>query len=207
VTVNRNVSVRLQKRRKELEISLRQLASQTNLSASFISQVEHGKAKLSLQSLQSIAEALHVPLLYFLSETDPDTNRKQPESDIVTHNGSSVQQVDDLDPVVLVNDRPKLLLPRSGVEYELLVSSSNRKMVAISGCLSPGTGNVARRLREPTEELIYVLSGKLKVVLDSGDFVLCPGDTIYFEGKQLQELICASNEAVRWISVITPAVF
>jgi transcriptional regulator with XRE-family HTH domain len=207
VTVNKNVSFRLQKRRKELNISLRHLAAQTNLSASFISQVEHGKAKLSLHSLQSIAEALRVPLLYFLSDTDADSINKPPEHFMVDQDEPSTSHQDGYNPIVPSQDRPRLILPRSGVEYELIVPASNRKMVAIAGCLSPGTGNVARRLREPTEEFIYVLAGKLKVVLENKAYILCPGDTIYFEGEQLQELICASEETVRWISVITPAVF
>jgi transcriptional regulator with XRE-family HTH domain len=207
VTLNQNVSLRLKKRRKELSISLRHLAAQTNLSASFISQVEHGKAKLSLNSLQSIAEALQVPLLYFLSETDIDPENKPSSHLLTSQDAPSSPHRDGYSPIVPLQDRPKLILPRSGVEYELIVPASNRKMVAIAGCLSAGTGNVARRLREPTEEFIFVLAGKLKVILENQVFILCPGDTIYFEGEQLQELICASQETVRWISVITPAVF
>jgi transcriptional regulator with XRE-family HTH domain len=175
------------------------------LSASFLSQVEHGKAKLSLHSLQSIAEALRVPLLYFLSDSDPD--QKLIRSAEIVNQDNSLPAYDDFNPVIQADKRPRLILPLSGVEYELLVPSSNEKMVAIAGCLSPGTGNVARRLREPTEELIYVLSGALKVVLENNTYILCSGDTIYFEGAQLQELICASDETVRWISIITPAVF
>jgi transcriptional regulator with XRE-family HTH domain len=206
VTVNKNVSIRLQKRRKELELSLRKLAAQTNLSASFLSQVEHGKAKLSLHSLQSIAEALRVPLLYFLSDSDP--NQKIIRSVEIENRDNSFSPANDtFSPVIQADKRPRLILPLSGVEYELLVPSPNEKMVAIAGCLSPGTGNVARRLREPTEELIYVLSGKLKVILENNTYILCSGDTIYFQGAELQELTCASDETVRWISIITPAVF
>jgi transcriptional regulator with XRE-family HTH domain len=206
VTVDQNVSARLHHRRKELRVSLRQLAAQSNLSASFLSQVEHGKAMLSLHSLQSIAEALQVPLLYFLSDSDPTPLSALPSTKILNQNEPDCED-DRINPVIRYNRRPKLILPLSGVEYELLVPSSTGKMVAITGSLSPGTGNVARRLREPTEELIYVISGKLKVILENRDYVLCPGDTIYFEGGQLSELICASDEIVRWISIITPAVF
>jgi uncharacterized cupin superfamily protein len=81
-------------------------------------------------------------------------------------------------------------------------------MEAFLGQLSPGTGNVARRLRKPTEELIYVLSGALLVELETGSYVLNSGDSIYFEGEMLRKLECASqNEDASWISVITPAVF
>lgn len=42
-------------------------------------------------------------------------------------------------------------------------------MKAICGRLAPGTGNVARRLRKPTEEFIFVLSGASCVGLDAGE--------------------------------------
>jgi len=83
-----------------------------------------------------------------------------------------------------------------------------RKMVAICGRLPPGTENIARRLHEPTEEFIHVLSGELFVGLSNGEYNLCSEDKIYFEGEQLQKMKCASQtQDVVWILVITPAVF
>jgi quercetin dioxygenase-like cupin family protein len=81
-------------------------------------------------------------------------------------------------------------------------------MEPIFGRLSPGTGNVARRLRKPTEEFIFVLVGKLLIGVGEEEYILNAGDSIYFEGYDLQKLACASEaEDVIWISVITPPVF
>lgn len=81
-------------------------------------------------------------------------------------------------------------------------------MEAVLGRLSPGMGNIARRLRQPTEEFIFVLDGALLVGLESGDYVLNSGDAISFGGEQLIKLACASEtQEVCWISVITPPVF
>jgi transcriptional regulator with XRE-family HTH domain len=44
------------------------LSRRTILTASFISQVENGKANVSLDSLRRITKALGVQILYFLSE-------------------------------------------------------------------------------------------------------------------------------------------
>jgi uncharacterized cupin superfamily protein len=94
------------------------------------------------------------------------------------------------------------------VEYELLTPDLSRKMEVICGRVKPGSGNAVRHLREPTEEWVYVLSGALLVRLQAAEFVLDPGDSIYFEGAQLRALECAStSEDVVWISVFTPAVF
>lgn len=190
---------RVKKRRLELGMTARELARRTKLSASFISQVERGKTNVSLESLRLIAEQLDASILTFLSDA-PQTPAPQaaPENDLPELNSS----------VIRVADRPTLTFPDLGVCYELLTRDLSRKMEAICGRLAPGTGNVARRLSMPTEEFIYVLSGSLIVSLSSGKHHLDTGDAIYFEGYDLTELFCGSeDEDAVWISVITPPAF
>ncbi len=194
------IGVQIKKRRLELGMTGRELARRTGLSASFISQLERGKTKVSLETLRLIAEHLEVSILNFLSE-EPPVLESQPgrESVAIPQRGN---------PVVRVADRPKLTFPDSGVCYELLARDLSHKMETMCGRLAPGTGNVARRLRLPTEEFIYVLSGSLTVGLRSGEHRLNTGDTIYFEGDDLVRLACASEEEEAvWISVITPPAF
>jgi transcriptional regulator with XRE-family HTH domain len=201
-----SIGERLKKRRLEIGMSLRKLAELTGVTASFLSQVEHAKVNVSLNSLQSISEALEVPLLYFL----PDNGGQRSEENTQESDNSEQHNSDKVkySPVVHVNERPQLFLPLSGVTYEMLVPSFGNKMVSICGRLAPGTGNVARKLREPTEEFIFVISGSLLVGLTGGDFILQPGETIYFKGEELTRLVCQSEEEdVVWISVITPPVF
>ena len=159
------------------------------MSAAFLSQVERGQANTSLSSLRRIAGALDTPLIYFLEDGDSPS-------------------VPQHDPVVRAGRRPKFSSPDSVIEYELLTPDLSRKMEVICGRVKPGSGNVVRHLREPTEEWIYVLSGALLVRLTTAEYVLNAGDSIYFEGAQLKALECASaSEDVVWISVFTPAVF
>lgn len=204
MALNECIGSRLRHRRKEIGLSLRQLADMIGVTASFLSQVENSKTNVALKSLQKLSEALAVPLLYFLSEV-PSKESAVLES----HSSEEItSDVAVVSPVVEVNSRAKLILSDSKITYELLIPDLGRKMVAICGRLSPGTGNVARRLREPTEEFIYILSGELRVSLSSGEHTLTSGDTIYFEGEKLQQLYCASkDEDAVWVSVITPAVF
>lgn len=70
------VGQKLKLRRGELNLSLRALASQTGLSAAFLSQIERGKSNPSLQSLGRIASSLKVPLHYFLSTKTEPINKK-----------------------------------------------------------------------------------------------------------------------------------
>jgi transcriptional regulator with XRE-family HTH domain len=188
---------RIKKRRAEIGLSLRELADKTDLTASFISQVERNQTKPSIDSLRRVAEALGVSILFFLDD-------HAPPRPMLAKRVSSLKY----SPVVRANARSRLILPVSGLAYELLVPDLARQMEAFSGRLSPHTGNVARRLRAPTEELIYVLSGALRVGLEDEEHILYRGDSIYFEGTALQKLECASpDEDAVWISVITPPVF
>ena len=190
------VGLRTKERRQALGISLRELARRTELTAAFLSQVERGQVNTSIGSLRRIAAALDASILHFLDEG---------QSPATPHHV----------PVVRANRRLKLSSPDLVVEYELLTPDLSRKMEVICGRVKPGSGNMVRHLREPTEEWIYVLSGALLVRLhgtnapyDLEEYVLGPGDSVYFEGSQLRALECASQtEDVVWISVFTPAVF
>jgi transcriptional regulator with XRE-family HTH domain len=200
------VGLRIKTRRKELGFTIRELARRTGLSASFISQVEHSKTSVSLDSLRQIAEQLDISIHYFFSDPLPEITYTA----ATTPCADDVESTDSLEysPVVRAGCRPRLYFPDSGVNYELLVKDLTRNMEPIFGRLSPGTGNVARRLRKPTEEFIFVLVGKLLIGLEDKEYILNPGDSIYFEGYHLQKLACASEtDDVIWISVITPAVF
>ena len=64
-----SIGEKIRKRRETMGYSLRKLAKMTDLSASFLSQVELKRNSLSLTSLHAIASALDVPMLYFLDES------------------------------------------------------------------------------------------------------------------------------------------
>ncbi len=182
------VGQRIKQRRGLLGITLRELARRTELTAAFLSQVERGQANTSIGSLRRIAGALDTSILYLLGDDSV----------------SMPQHV----PVVRAGRRLKLTSPDSTVSYELLTPDLSRKMEVICGRVSPGSGNIAHHLREPTEEWIFVISGALLVRLQADEYVLKPGDSIHFDGVQLRALECASEtEDVVWLSVFTPAVF
>ena len=183
-----NIGLRIRERRKTLGYSLRELARRTELTAAFLSQVERGQVNPSISSLRRIAESLDISMLSFLADGAEEA----------THQYS---------PIVRAARRPQLSLPDSRVAYELLTPDLAHKVEVVAGRIAPGTGNIARPLREPTEEWIYVLTGALLVTLGTNDYVLYPGDTILFAGTELRAIASASQEETTWISVITPPVF
>lgn len=174
---------RIRTRRQEAKLSLRELAEQVGLTASFLSQIERDLASPSIDSLRKISDALEVPIFHFLVEPDGKN------------------------PVVRHNQRLKLTRPDSNLSYELLIPDLNRKMEAVLVEREPGDEKIAEPLRVHTEEFIYVLQGQLEIHLSDREYVLGPGDTIYFEGPLLQRIATRGDQTLRFISVITPPVF
>lgn len=174
---------RIRVRRRELELSLRELAERVGLTASFLSQIERDLASPSIESLRKISDALEVPIFYFLVEPDAKS------------------------PVVRRDKRLRLTLPDSHLTYELLTPDLNRKMEVFIAEVEPGDDNIAMELRQYTEECIYVLEGQLEMQLGEEVYLLDPGDSVYFEGPLLHRLTARGDETLRFISAITPSIF
>ncbi len=175
-----SIGERIKARRKELKLSLRELAARADLTASFLSKIELGQSSPSIDSLRKISEVLGVPVFYFLMEAPHKS------------------------PVVRHDERLKLRKANSGLAFELLTPDLSRRMEAFLFEQEPGGGNYARPVQQYTEELIYVLAGQLEVELVSGAYRLGPGDTIYFEGPSLLSLKAIGDQTMRYIAVITP---
>jgi transcriptional regulator with XRE-family HTH domain len=173
---------RIKQRRKELKLSLRQLAEKVDLTASFLSKIELGQSSPSIDSLRKISQELGVPIFYFLVDEAARS------------------------PVVRADQRLKLRRPNSSLVFELLTPDLTRRMEAFLFEQEPGGGNYASPPTQYTEELIHVLSGRLEVELLQGTYELEAGDTIYFEGPSLRSLRAIGTETMRLLAVVTPPV-
>ena len=62
------IGEKIKKHRTERGFSLRELAKRVELSASFLSQIEQGKASPSIENLKKIANNLEVKVSYLIEE-------------------------------------------------------------------------------------------------------------------------------------------
>lgn len=178
------IGTRIREQRKIMGLSLSELARRTELTTSFLSQVERGLVSTSINSLRRISEALGVSILYFLN----DTPRREP--------------------VIRAGNRMQLTLPGlSNIRYEVITTNLANKIEIILGHLEPGKTYLSRHLPAPTDECIYVLSGTLVVGLEQQDYTLYPGDSICFTGVMLKSFRCISDEEVVFMVVVTPPIF
>lgn len=64
------VGKRIKMLRKERGLSLKELSKKTDISISFLSDIENGRSNPSLERLKDIAKGLNTTISYLLGETD-----------------------------------------------------------------------------------------------------------------------------------------
>ena len=75
------VGITLKSLRKERKLTLKDLAAETGVSISFLSQVERGKSSVTLESLKKIADALSVnPSVFFAKDDVQDDYEHSPRT-------------------------------------------------------------------------------------------------------------------------------
>ena len=176
------IGKRINNRRKELGFSLRELGDLAGVTASFLSQIENDQVSPSLNSLQSIATALKVPIFYLLNEGS---------------NGN----------VVRVNDSTKDFFPESKIGIDLFQGNFFKKKISYIIHMQPHANRVAMTLSKSTEQWMHVISGKMRIVVAEDTFILDAGDTIYYDGDMLVEFGSVSDDDLVIICCITPPVF
>jgi transcriptional regulator with XRE-family HTH domain len=174
------IGERIRRQRNKVGLSLRELGARTGLTAGFLSQIENNQLSPSLNSLQSIATALQVPMFHFLE--------------------------DSYQPRLLVRacERRKLYFPDSHMGYDLLSPELTRQMLPLLIQMKPGTRRVAMPLAKPTEQWMFVLQGRLEITVADETHLLDTGDSIYFDGDLLQEFASAGDDELQLICCVTP---
>ena len=175
------IGERLRTRRNELGLSVRELGEQTNVSASFLSQVENDQVSPSLNSLQSIATALQVPMFYFLNDAQGGE-------------------------IVRANKRGKLYFPDSKIGYDLLTPNFSRQMMAFIIRMEPHARRITLPLARPTEQWMHVSQGCMEIKIGEETHTIGTGDTIYYDGDLLREFRSVCDEELIIICCITPPV-
>jgi len=173
---------RIRARRKELNLSLRDLADKVSLTSSFLSLIEREQSSPSIESLRKISEALGVPVFYFLMEP-------YAKSPIIRH-----------DRQLSLRDE------NSNHVYKLLTPSLYHKMEALLYEQEPNGENFAVPLKQHTEEFLYILQGQLEIKLGNETYFLDAGDTAYFDSPMLRKMAAVGDETLRVIAVITPPI-
>lgn len=173
--------------RKEKELTLTQLASMTELSISFLSQVERNLLTPSVSSLKRIANVLGIPAGALMFKAGRAT--------IAARVG-----------IVRRCERKRITLPASNISYELLSPDLRRRTSILWLYAAPGAQS-GPALSHEGEDGVVVLKGQLKVEVGGVWHDLARGDSIYFDSELAHRWCNRSKRAAEAIWISAPPSF
>ncbi|HXG76549.1 MAG TPA: cupin domain-containing protein [Gaiellaceae bacterium] len=177
-----DVGERLRAIRRLRRVTLRTLAERAELSESFLSQVERGRANASVASLKRIAAALGVNV-----------------ADLFEPNGSQSR------PRVLRRQaRPTLAFGTLGRKYMLTPRPLEHLQVIVGELGAGGSTGDEPYVHGDSEELLVVLSGSVHLQLGTEVFVLDEGDSIDYRSSTPHRLTNSGDRPAEVMWIISP---
>lgn len=154
-----NIGPAVRVRRKELKLTLKELADRSGLSVAFISQVERGKTAPSIISLLQISEALGVNVNYFVEATQEDKLIRRAR-----------------DPEYIEVDSPTTYIRLSN-------SFPEQKLEPLIFILEPGHVSTSANIGEGHlgEGFLYLLEGRISGEYRGASFSLSKGDSMHYQ--------------------------
>ena len=173
---------RIRSLREGLELSLRQLAVRSGVSAATLSQVERGESSPSLTVAARIADGLELSL-------------------------SQLLRLDEGNHVVLVRAGDGRRRARSGHEVEELTPPLPGQRADVSlhtlACDSTTGGSDDPPIHEPgSRETVYVIGGAVELTVDGSNHQLEAGDSATFDADLAHQLSNTGNEPARMLAVV-----
>jgi transcriptional regulator with XRE-family HTH domain len=169
------VGTQIRRRRRERNLTLAATAERTGLNTGYLSQVENDKASPSLETLAALAEALDVPIAWFLLEQSVGPR------------------------VVRAVERPRQRLPRGAGAMSQVDGGIARDVAIFEGTMPVGyrTGFHAH----PGDEHHILMSGRVR--LTQGDAVVeaGPGDYVLLDGTLPHDAETIGDEPAHLIIV------
>lgn len=177
-----DVGERLRAIRRLRRATLKTVAERAQLSESFLSQVERGRANASVASLQRIAGALGVHV-----------------ADLFEPNGASGR------PRVLRREsRPALTFGVLGQKYMLTPRPLEHLQVIIGEFEAGGSTGDEPYTHGDSEELLVVLSGVVSLQLGTELFELSTGDSIDYRSSVPHRLTNIGGDPAEVMWIISP---
>jgi transcriptional regulator with XRE-family HTH domain len=213
----RLIGEKLRAVRHEYKMSLRELASRAEISASMLSQIETGKAFPSVRSLYDIAAALDVTVDYFFPEQNNQPAREEfasipseemtaseMRSILVNRDASDTAEFTrstESSPIVHADGRPTIEL-NGGVTWSRLTALAEKDAEFLEINYAPGAASGANMSHHGGREFGFVLEGELVVELGFESYTLKAGDSIIFASTTPHRLSNISSTHMRAIWVV-----
>ena len=165
----------LRELRKQKRLTLQNVADQTGLSVSLLSQIERGLVDPTVGTFWKICSALDVPIHHFF----------QPQN--------------DYDPVIRKGMHKLIQLKNSKTKYHVLTPLLDGRIEFLLIEIEPGQALEQEKIAHSGEECGYVLQGELKVLLGDREYHLHEGDSIGFNSTSPHRFLNPGTSLARAI--------
>lgn len=176
-----NLGSKLKELRIRNDLTLEELASRSELTKGFLSQVERDLTSPSISTLEDILEALGTSLAEFFQE--------EKEEQIVFHTQDFFEDVKDEYKIEWIIPNAQ----KNEMEPILLTLFPNQKSQIIQSHMG--------------EEFGYILKGNVILHRDNKKYKLKTKETFYIDGKSSHYLENAGNSEAKILWVTTPPMF
>jgi transcriptional regulator with XRE-family HTH domain len=213
---------RLRRARAEAGMSLREMARRTDVSPSFISQVELGRATPSVGTLYAIVSELGLSLDSLMKEEEDHANEEtategpgepiaKAQAATVPHTASNpadgpvvpLPETGSLPGLQRANERPELWMGK--VRWERLTPADDPAVEFLRVTYPPGTESCRpdNLMHHRGKEYIHILSGRLEVQVAFARQVMDAGDSLNFDSSTPHRLSNPYQEAcvALWVVV------
>ncbi len=162
ITSARTLGADLRALRKSRGVTLSDMAEKLGRSVGWLSQVERDKSEPSINDLRAIAASLDVPISLLF--------------------GHSAGPATEVGYVVRKGARRKLGTRPSGLVEELLSPDLTDDFEMVHSTFAPNS-RAGEIIQRPTQEVGFLISGKLDLVIDGTVHTICPGDSFRIRGE------------------------
>jgi len=175
----KKIGVQLKELRQDVGLTLEKLAAASDLSPAFLSRIENGLSIPSIPTLQSIADALSVNIGFFFRDGDQQQYK-------ITYSGNRSN-----------------IVTQKGYEIEILNEGMSNPFMepAIVTSKSKEKGQEVELAVHEGQEFMYVLEGRLELVLGNKKYALKKGDAAYWNGSIPHKGISISKKPARTLNV------
>ncbi|PKM80018.1 MAG: XRE family transcriptional regulator [Firmicutes bacterium HGW-Firmicutes-14] len=187
-----DIGKKLKKLREKKKMTLDELAQQSGVTSSYISQVERALINPSIAKLSAMAKGLGISLGELFNNGSTTESRSN-------HNPLNVQ-------IVRKDMRKSFSLPKSNTEYFLLSPDLKRKIEFVL-TVAPPFSSSGEDIYHEGEEACFILKGTMLLIIESQQYVLNEGDSVYFDSTLPHRWENQSSEELRAVWVITPPSF
>lgn len=193
----------LARRRRELGVSMSELARQVGVSPSMVSQIERGQTLPSVATLFSLAAALGATVDAFFADPEEDfppgpSAPARPREEVASSLGSGTRE----DLYVVRQGHRSSIDIRGGVHWERLTPAPLDQLEFLELNYEPHAQSDSDLYRHPGIEMVVVIEGAFTIHVGFASYELAVGDSIAFPSSLPHRYVNPTDSTSRAVTVI-----